>query len=200
MTPARAPSAKARRRYRALPQAQRGVVLVVALVLLMVALLIGIAGSRGMLLQERMSSNMYDRSLAFQRAESALRAAEAAITNNGDIVDLQGIDCSPGVALCENVPDTAFTMTSANWVDVSDPYDVNDDKTPDKPQYTVQFMGTGSSENNLGLNQNADYNNYNNQYPPDNVAYYRVTARSSNPQTVGDRSIVVLQTTVKRPY
>jgi type IV pilus assembly protein PilX len=180
--------------------AQRGVALVVALVLLVVALLLGLAGIRGTLLQERMSSNMYDRSLAFQRAESALRAAEAAITDNSNIEDLEGADCSPEIALCESVPDTAFTQDDASWVNVSETYDVNDEKAPDEPQYTVQFMGTGSSEDNLGLNQNADYNNYGNSYPPDNVAYYRVTARSSNPETVGDRSIVVLQTTVKRPY
>jgi Tfp pilus assembly protein PilX len=65
-------------------------------------------------------------------------------------------------------------------------------------------MGTGNSENSLGLNDNADFNNYGNSYPPDNVAYYRVTARSSNAAntavTVDGRSIVVLQTTVKRSY
>ncbi len=77
---------------------------------------------------------------------------------------------------------------------------MNNTKTPDTPQYTVELMNTGPSDNNLGLNANADYANYGNAYPPDNVAYYRVTARSSNPTTVGDRSIVVLQSTVKRNF
>jgi type IV pilus assembly protein PilX len=191
---------KYRRSRRPPARAQRGVALVVSLILLVIALLIGLASSRSTLLQERMASNMYDRSLAFQRAESGLRAAEAAITNNWKITDLQGVDCSPTVALCTNVPTSAFTETNANWVAVGSVYDVNDAKTPDTPQYTVQLMGTGNSENNLGLNANADYNNYGNSYPPDNVAYYRVTARSSNPATVDDRSLVVLQTTVKRSY
>jgi type IV pilus assembly protein PilX len=191
---------KYRRSRRPPARAQRGVALVVALILLVIALLIGLAGSRNTLLQERMASNMYDRSLAFQRAESGLRAAEAAITNSWKITDLHGVDCSPTVALCTNVPATAFTDTNANWVAVSSAYDVNDAKTPDTPQYTVQLMGTGSSENNLGLTDNADYNNYGNSYPPDNVAYYRVTARSSNAANVDDRSLVVLQTTVKRSY
>ena len=192
--------ANTRRSRGARGRAQRGVALVVALVLLVIALLIGIAGSRGVLLQERMSANMYDRSLAFQRAESSLRAAEAAITGDWKIADLSGVDCSPGVALCTIVPADAFTGTSANWVDVSTAYDVNTAVTPDTPQYQVELMGTGSSDNSLGLQANADYNNYGNAYPPDNVAYYRVTARSSNPATVGDRSVVVLQTTVKRSY
>ncbi len=87
------------------------------------------------------------------------------------------------------------------WVDVDTaPYDVDASVTPDNPQYTVELMGTGPSENNLDLNANADYANYGNPYPPDNVAYYRVTARSSNPTTAGDRSVVVLQTTVKRSF
>ena len=34
--------------------------------------------------------------------------------------------------------------------------------------------------------------------PPDTGAYYRVTARSSSPTTLNGRSIVVLQSTVKR--
>ena len=72
--------------------AQRGVALVVSLVLLLVATLIGLASVRGTNLQERMSSNMYDRSLAFQRAESALRAAEDAITANWQISTLGGVE------------------------------------------------------------------------------------------------------------
>ena len=192
------------RSHRPRARAQRGVALVVALILLVIALLIGLAGSRSTLLQERMSANMYDRSLAFQRAESGLRAAEAAITGSWKITDLSGVDCTPSVAQCTNVPASAFTATNANWVAVSSAYDVNDAKTPDAPQYTVQLMGTGNSENSLGLNDNADSGNYGNSYPPDNVAYYRVTARSSNAAntavTVDGRSIVVLQTTVKRSY
>jgi type IV pilus assembly protein PilX len=192
--------AKARRSLGSRSRAQRGVALVVALILLVMVLLIGLAGSRGALLQERMSANMYDRSLAFQRAESGLRAAEGAITNDWKITDLGGMDCSPGVALCPIVPADTFTATSANWIDVDATYDVNTAVTPDTPQFQVELVGTGSADNSLGLQANADYSNYGSSYPPDNVAYYRVTARSSNPATVGDRSTVVLQTTVKRAY
>ena len=83
---------------------------------------------------------------------------------------------------------------------VGDTYNVNDQKTPGRPEYFIQFMGTGNEQNNLGLELNADYGNYGNSYPPDNVAYYRVTARSSAPADAGDRSIVVLQSTVKRAF
>jgi type IV pilus assembly protein PilX len=181
-------------------RAQRGVALAVALILLVVAVMLGLAASRGTLLQERMSSNMYDRSLAFQRAEAGLRAAELAISGSWKIADLSGVDCSPSVAACTEIPANTFTGNDATWVDVTDTYDVNDDKTPGKPQYTIELMNTGSGTSDLGLDANADAGNYGAAYPPDNVAYYRVTARSSKPADAGDRSIVVLQTTVKRSF
>jgi len=176
-------------------KAQRGVALVVAMVLLLVATLIGLAASRGTVLQERMSSNSYDRSLAFQRSESALRAAEAAISSDAAIAALGGVDCS--VAACPIVPANAFTGTSANWRDVPASFDVNDSLTPGVPQYYIALMGIGPDEG-AGQDENAAANE---GLDPalSNVAFYRVTARSGDPTTLGGRSIVVLQTTVKRP-
>ncbi|HEX6638611.1 MAG TPA: PilX N-terminal domain-containing pilus assembly protein [Steroidobacteraceae bacterium] len=176
---------------------QNGVALVVALILLVVATLIGLAASRGTLLQERMSSNSYDRSLAFQRSEAALRAAEAEITADGDIVDLGGVDCS--VIACPAVPTNAFTGTDGNWQDVDAVYDLNAGTTPGTPQYYVQFVGTGQATSALDTAANANTGNYGSGGSPDTVAYYRVTARSSNPADLDGRSIVVLQTTVQRP-
>jgi type IV pilus assembly protein PilX len=177
--------------------AQRGVALVVALILLVVATLIGLAASRGTALQERMSSNTYDRSLAFQRSEAALRFAETAITAEWRINLLGGVDCS--LAACATVPTNAFTSTSANWRNVGATYDVNDSTTPGSPQYYIAFVGTGRAENSFGTNDNADTGNYGTANAPDNVAYYRVTARSSDPADLAGRAIVVLQTTVRRP-
>jgi type IV pilus assembly protein PilX len=177
---------------------QRGVALVVALILLLVATLIGLAASQGTVLQERMSANSYDRSLAFQRSEAALRAAEVAITDDWHIAALGGTDCS--TAACSLVPSNTFTATDATWRDVGTVYDVNDSNTPGVPQYTIEFMGTGRADNNMGTRENADAGNYGSGAPPDNVAFYRVTARNANPTQLNGRSIVVLQTTVKRPY
>jgi type IV pilus assembly protein PilX len=177
--------------------------LVVALILLVVATLLGLAASRGTLLQERMSANSFDRSLAFQRSEAALRAAEVAITADWRILNLGGTDCSPDVTtMCDIIPANTFTATDATWRNVSTVYDINDAKTPGVPQYTVQFMGTGRAENTMGTAENADTTNYGSGGAPDNVAYYRVTARSSNPTAgvLAGRSIVVLQATIKRPY
>jgi type IV pilus assembly protein PilX len=177
---------------------QRGVALVVALILLLVATIVGLAASRGTLLQERMSANSFDRSLAFQRAESALRASEAAITTNWVITALGGADCS--AAACASVPSNAFTGTDTTWTNVTTAYDINDATTPGIPQYYIQFMGTGSSDDDNGTKQNAETGNYGAATAPASVAYYRVTARSSDPTSINGRSVVVLQSTVKRAF
>jgi type IV pilus assembly protein PilX len=56
---------------------QRGAALVVSLLLLLVATLIGVTAMQVTSLEERMAGNARDRNLAFQAAESALRAGEA---------------------------------------------------------------------------------------------------------------------------
>jgi type IV pilus assembly protein PilX len=179
---------------------QRGVALVVALLLLLVATMIGLAASRSSVLQERMSGNTYDRSLAFQRSESALRAAEQAITADWRIANLGGVDCT--VNPCAIVPEDAFDGAAVEWTEVPELYDVNTALTPGVPEYHISFMGTGRSESNLGQAENADAANYGSSAPPDNLAYYRVTARSSDPTEADSdgRAIVVLQTTVKRSF
>lgn len=183
------------------PRGQRGVALVVALILLVVATLIGLAASRGTMLQERMSGNSFDRSLAFQRSESALRAAEAAISANWQITTLNGLDCSPVTGTqCNVVPADAFTGTSALWLDVPGTFNVNSALTQGVPQYQIHLLGTGSAEDSFDTQSNANSANYGSNSAPDNVAFYRVTARSSNPDDSGDRAIVVLQTTVRRPF
>lgn len=182
---------------------QRGVALVVALILLVLATLIGVAASRGVVLQERMAGNTYDRSVAMQRAEAALRAAERAIDNDWRIANLGGKDCSTNNANadCYTVPDTTFTGTNGFWTNVTSGYDINDARAPSgTPQYFIQLVKKGKAGADLGLDANADFGNYGSNYASDDAAYFRVTARSSAPADAGDRSIVVLQSTVRRVY
>jgi type IV pilus assembly protein PilX len=72
---------------------QRGIALLVVLILLLIMTLLGLASLRGTLLGERMSGNLFDRSLAFQSAESALRQGETVA---------QGLTSVPSVADCSN--------------------------------------------------------------------------------------------------
>ncbi|HSN18543.1 MAG TPA: PilX N-terminal domain-containing pilus assembly protein [Gammaproteobacteria bacterium] len=61
------------------PRSQRGVVLVISLLLLLVLTLIGLAATRSTTLEERMTSNQRDQDVAFQAAEAALRDGESAL-------------------------------------------------------------------------------------------------------------------------
>ena len=55
---------------------ERGAVLIVALIMLLLLTLIGVAGIRDSQLQEKMAGGTEDRAIAFQAAESALREGE----------------------------------------------------------------------------------------------------------------------------
>jgi type IV pilus assembly protein PilX len=59
---------------------QRGVVLVVSLLMLMVLTMIGLAATRGTALEQRMTANQNDREVAFEGAEAALRYAEGTMS------------------------------------------------------------------------------------------------------------------------
>jgi type IV pilus assembly protein PilX len=65
---------------------QRGISLIVSLVLLVIVTLLAVGSLRGVLLQARMSGTTTDRSLAFEAAEAALRDAErrAAVASSGN--------------------------------------------------------------------------------------------------------------------
>jgi type IV pilus assembly protein PilX len=60
-------------------KSQSGVVLIVSLVMLLLLTLIGTSGMQTTIMEEKMASNMRDNNLAFQAAESALRAAEVTL-------------------------------------------------------------------------------------------------------------------------
>jgi len=62
-------------------RSQRGAVLVVAMVLLLIMSLMAAASMRGTLMQERMSANTHDRDLAFQSAEAGLKMGEQQAEN-----------------------------------------------------------------------------------------------------------------------
>ncbi len=59
--------------------AQRGAVLIMALVLLLAMTLLGLTGVRTIVQEEKMAAATQDRNLAFQAAEAALREGEAAV-------------------------------------------------------------------------------------------------------------------------
>ncbi len=94
---------------------ERGAVLVVGLVLLLVLTLAGVVLARMQTTEERMSRNEANHQLALQAAEAALRDAETNL-NNGTYQALGFAGTSPGLyTLIPGDPSVADTLYAANW-------------------------------------------------------------------------------------
>lgn len=156
---------------------ERGVSLVIVLVLLVATSLLGIAVLRSSALQERMSANMRDRSLAFQAAESALRFAQDEVLAAGDW-DTQvptAADCA-AQSICP--PGSAEAWRAVP----GDAYDSVRLAAP--PEYWIEYLGTGP-----GRKGSCDL------VPPTldcQSPMYRVTARSR----AAGRADVMLQANI----
>ena len=179
---------------------QRGVALVVAMILLIVVTLVGFAAVRGTLMQQKLSANLYDRQIAFQSAEAAIRVAAARIkTNPADIAR----NCQAGGVFCQANPFTDPNLDTTKILSVptgsgAGLYQASNIATG-QPQYVIENMGNWQDPtSSTGYNQTANSHNYGAQGLSTTVVYYRVTARSGNPATVGDRAVVTLQAMIKQ--
>ena len=86
------------------PHPQSGMVLLMALVMLLLVTLLGVTSVRMLTVEERMAANSFDRNLAFQAAETALREGEALAASNiappttdMDCGDLNNDACADGL-------------------------------------------------------------------------------------------------------
>lgn len=165
-------------------RAQRGVSLIVVLVLLLIVTLLGLASLRGTLMEERMSSNLLDRSIGFQTAEAALREGEA-LAQGKALSDYPASGCNGG--LCSQ-PDPA---AKERWLDSSFTGWKKASATnanTDAPEFFVEAMGMAPSwpkcDSEMPQNPNCM------------KPRYRVTARTSSQP---ERASVLLQSTYAGP-
>lgn len=157
-------------------RAQQGASLIVVLILLLVMTLLGLAVLRSTLMEERMSSNLLDRSIAFQAAESALRQGEA-IAAAQPVIPAAG--CTAGVCALPDASVADRWLGNVGWV--------NGATVPDlggTPQYMVESMGDAPTWPGCDLVDEV------NRSPLCMRPRYRISARSVE----AGRSQVVLQT------
>lgn len=176
---------------------QNGAVLAVALILLLVMTLLAVAALRGTLMQERMASGQLDRSYAFQSAEAALRAGEAAVRN--DDVGTAGQNCITATAGC-GVPTDTGIVTGCTGCWVSAGTGNVSSKAVGAPQYLIQRFASQSTAEALGLGNSAGSSNSGGDVSTFTTrAYYRVFARSHDPSTNTNRAVVLLSATYFTP-
>lgn len=168
---------------------QKGVALIVSLLVLLVLTLIGVTGIVVSVLEERMSGNQRDRNLAFSAAESALKAAELSLDATFDSVALPAFNCSTkdGATKCplyEDVTDKDI------WVDndlvteyTGDLSNSSKVKLKEPPKYVIELLPLdGNSIEAFGMaisgdGQKVSYGKF---------CYFRITARGigANSSTV----------------
>ncbi len=193
---------------RGLARPQRGVALIVALILLVVITVIGLAAIRTSTMQEKMAGNTFDRAQAFQVAEATLQFAAATIlppaaTPNpatyqaNAYTDCASNACMDNPANDPNVPATAWTLpptattASGGTGNIVSLYGHN-------PSYIIQYMGQCSVDGNGNFQFTNDENNQGGGGSLKTAGQcYRITTRSSTPGSVGapsqDRAQVTLQ-------
>lgn len=166
----------------AIARRERGAALIVVLILLLVMTLLGLASLRGTLMEERMSANMYDRSLGFQAAEAALREAETRLLQPGTFAAFPTAADSCSSGLCstpvpaEDKPERADDPNFNGWTAATQVSSI-----AGTPEYFVEYMdeapGWALCDREIP------------RHPSCMRPRYRITARS----TADGRATVILQ-------
>ena len=175
---------------------QRGISLLVVLLLLVVTSLLGIAVLRSSAMQERMSANMRDRSVAFQATEEAIRYAQsrlAAVQPDAgdatlaweDMANAGRIDTMINTQNHCTTNGICRTIDPPTWIAV--PADQYDSATlPVAPEYWIQFLGLAPGRLGAGDDTRSE------EGPDNQSPMFRITARSRAP----GRAEVTMQTNV----
>jgi type IV pilus assembly protein PilX len=172
------------------PRSQRGAILVVSLLLLLVLTVLAVATMRMSTSEERMAGNVRDTNLSFQAAEAAARAAEARILRT----NLPPIQCT--VLPCQLPQDVmqqnsigdvrnhpAFWPAAATEFGVAAVRDVQG--TAQDPQYAAEYLSFVPDDLSTGSESLA----------AEGRTVYRVVARSGGGSGLAE---TVLETTVAR--
>lgn len=160
---------------------QHGVALIVVLILLIVMSILGIVIMRSSAMQERMSANLRDRSIAFQAAEGALRYAQNQVLGAGNWHTQvpTAANCSAS-GICPTGADPVWVNVPAGNFDAARLNNV-------APQYWIEYLGVGPG-----------YKGACDTVPPSpdcQSPMYRVTARS---RAIGRADVVVQANIVSR--
>jgi len=168
---------------------QTGVALMVVLILLVLMTLLALVSLRGTLMQERMSSSQYDRSLAFQSAEAALREAEATAGTKPDVPG-SGCDADTTGVCAEPDPADAPRWLATNWNEIShEASDADLGTLAVKPRYIIEYMGLFPGKNCTTSGDVSETSCSSLE------RHYRITARSHD----SDRADVTLQSNYAVP-
>ncbi len=164
---------------------QQGISLAVCLVLLVLVMVIGLATMRGISMEARMSAAQYDRNIAFQAAETALREAETYADAPSAAASTAGASCAGGYCPKPNPSDTPRELDASftGWQNATTSVSSN----AGTPQLIVESMGKANN-----------WFECDREIPPSphcSTQRYRLTARSTN----ANRATVIVQSDYATP-
>ncbi|MGQ9724286.1 MAG: pilus assembly PilX family protein [Tepidimonas sp.] len=175
----------------------RGIALIVALILLLAITMAGVTTIRTALVEQKLASATYDRNIAFQAAEAALRVAEDrarqhALTNphipkmgSDGICDSRvQYNCTTNGICILHDPDCVLRSTDPavnDWAKVDIDLGTH---AGDHPEILIEFLGSDFYCQTPDPSKPNDPSNY--------CKRYRITARAR--PASDDRSTVILET------
>ena len=176
---------------------QKGAVLAIGLILLLVLSLVGVTNMNKVTTSERLAGNERDMNLAFQAAEAALQEGERMISNLGGAAAPTPQPCEENNCNCQNNSCKTTIWESENivvWDDIN--WDtqsriMSDDNIPGNnygkdtlaaiPRYVIEFVGM----KNFSLTN------------PIPLYYYRITSKARGST---EESEVILQSVYRRAF
>ena len=179
---------------------QKGAVLAVSLIILLIMTIIGLQGMSSTTLEERMSRNYRDSQLSFQAAEAALRDAENTIQTTA--LNLANYDASCTNGLCFNGASGACPVVNPAtdfWKDFSNVWNSSANHKVysgtitgvfSEPKYIVEFQCYVQTNPNLPEPTTTPGTN------DEWSEMYRITALGFG---ASDTSRTMLQSTYKKP-
>lgn len=164
---------------------QRGMTLIIGLIMLLLLTIIGLAAIRGASLEERMAGNYRDRALAFQAAEAGLRAAET-VLNAASLSAWNTTGYGAQVAQGGRVS----YWESFNWSTQSVLTNLGLEYVSSQPRYYVERITS-----KFGGGGSGSAVDFESQLKVEPETMYRVTARAAGGS---NDTVVILQSTYKR--
>jgi len=175
--------------YSSHPRRQRGAVLVVSLVILLIVTMLAVGSMQNTILEEKMAGNSSDRNLAFQSTESAVREAEVFIESISSLGDFSRSAGLYGRTDGEPAFDEASTWDNASNHVVAD----TDFGSYEPPRYYIKhFTTVDGTEGALNLS------GYGNNKGTGDVSIFKITARGTGASA--DSAEVILRSQYGRIF
>ena len=175
-----------------LPGKQKGVVLIIGMLILIVLTIVGLTGMKMTSFEEKMSGNTKDKHVALQAAEAALIAAETFINNN--VITVGNFDTDGTDGLYDNSNEEIWKIIDWDGTDGSNDNEAlvhssfnSTYKVKTSPKYVIEYYGSV-----LDSYDATNLDNYGAGVGAGQTELFRITVRGTG---TSDNAVVILQST-----